>query len=447
MTVRSPRTFSRLMSVILALACSCCSADEPAQQAESAQQAGARNNYRTSHFSVWTDLPAAEAQQLVDRLEDTLTKAESYWKRPQRGSVQCFVARNLEAWHDRELPNPMARLLISRVGGVAVSYPDNDAGGNRSRIVVFAAARPGVAEHESIHAYCGQTFGTTGPTWYREGMAQVMATAQDVEGDDGLLFPADIAECLVNGPTMSLNAVVQSGDNIQKLCDALQAKAVAHEGLVGLVPDSNWNDDDTRSLGDIKATYAWSWLACQFLEHNPNYQSRFRAMGQDYLAKQDTTAFGKWFDPVAPQLKFEYDFMVAHLAPGYRIDLCAWDWNKRWKTLDRCRNVRTKVLAARGFQPTGLLVTAGEVCSVQATGTWTIQKTGTALTSQGNPDGNGQLEAVLLKDYQLSEPFRVGSEGLFTAPQDGQLYLRCRDAWNALSDNDGSLAVVISRAN
>ncbi len=438
---RLPRAFSCLRGVILAAVCLPCLADEPAQPA------GARSNYRTTNFSLWTDLPETEAQQLVDRLETTLNKAEDYWKRPQRGSIQCFVARNLEAWHDRELPNPMARLLISRVGGVAVSYPDNDAGGNRSRIVVFAAARPGVPEHETIHAYCGQTFGTTGPTWYREGMAQVLASDQSAVGEDGLQFPEDIAESLVNGPTMSLNAVVLSGDNIKKLCDSLEAKAVAHVGLVGLVPDSQWNDDDTRSLGDIKATYAWSWLTCQFLEHNPNYQSRFRAMGQEYLVKQDTNAFSKWFDPVAPQLKFEYDFMVNHLSPGYRVDLCAWDWNKRWKSLDRCRNVRTKVLAARGFQPTGLLVTTGEVCSIQAVGTWTIQKQGTALTARGGPDGNGQLEAVLLKDFQLSEPFLLNSDSQFTAPQDGQLYLRCRDAWSALGDNEGSLAVSISRVN
>ena len=47
------------------------------------------------------------------------------------------------------------------------------------KIVVFAAARPGVAEHEVVHAYCGQTFGTTGPLWYREGMAQLLTCGQD----------------------------------------------------------------------------------------------------------------------------------------------------------------------------------------------------------------------------------------------------------------------------
>ena len=44
-------------------------------------------------------------------------------------------------------------------------------------------------------------------------------------------------------------------------------------------------------------------------------------------------------------------------------------------------------------------------------------------------------------------PSRLSPDGHFTAPQDGQLYLRCRDVWSGLSDNEGSLAVAISRAN
>ena len=92
--------------------------------------------------------------------------------------------------------------------------------------------------------------------------------------------------------------------------------------------------------------------------------------------------------------------MLARLAPGYRIDLCAWDWSKRWKTLDRCRSVRAKIHAARGYQPTGLFVTAGQTCAVAGIRNLDHSEGGGALTSQGGPDGCGQLEAVLLKDFQ-----------------------------------------------
>ena len=110
-----------LTGAIVAFLCLLCSGEE------APVNPGARANFRSPNFSVWTDLPEVEAQQLLDRLEAVLAKTERYWARPQRGSIQCYVVRNLDAWHDRELPNPMARLLISRVGGVAVSYPDEDA--------------------------------------------------------------------------------------------------------------------------------------------------------------------------------------------------------------------------------------------------------------------------------------------------------------------------------
>ena len=37
--------------------------------------------------------------------------------------------------------------------------------------------------------------------------------------------------------------------------------------------------------------------------------------------------------------------------------------------------------------------------------------------------------------------YRVGTHGSFKAPVDGDLVLRCRDAWNELADNSGSLKV------
>jgi hypothetical protein len=48
---------------------------------------------------------------------------------------------------------------------------------------------------------------------------------------------------------------------------------------------------------------------------------------------------------------------------------------------------------------------------------------------------------ILFEDYQLSDPFELGSSGEWEAPSDGQLYLRCHDDWNSLADNSGSVTV------
>ncbi len=164
--------------------------------------------------------------------------------------------------------------------------------------------------------------------------------------------------------------MVRGGPHEQQLCDSLDDKAAQHDGLVGLIPTSQWTDENVRSLGHLKDTYAWSWLVCHLLEYNPNYRTRFRTLGQDYLANREDT-FGKLFDPMAKQLAFEYQFTVDHMAPGYRVDLCAWDWDKRFRNLDGCRPIRTKIVAARGYQASGLLVAAGQSYAYSARGTWT----------------------------------------------------------------------------
>ena len=46
---------------------------------------------------------------------------------------------------------------------------------------------------------------------------------------------------------------------------------------------------------------------------------------------------------------------------------------------------------------------------------------------------------ILFNDYELSEPFVIPADGTFTAPGDGQLFLRCEEAWNKLSDNTGKV--------
>ncbi len=171
----------------------------PVSASEPDKEAGGRHSYRSANFNVYTDLPAEEAGQLLVRLEATFHNVSDYWKRPAKGTIQCYVVQNLEAWQDRELPHPMARLFIGRIGGAAIAHRAGSGGQNRNKIVVFAVARAGVAEHEVVHAYCGQTFGTTGPLWYREGMAQLMTS--DGAGSPAMNFPPEILESLTAGQT------------------------------------------------------------------------------------------------------------------------------------------------------------------------------------------------------------------------------------------------------
>lgn len=413
-------------------------------RAEDAAQTGAdRRLYRSGNLALYCDLESGEAEVLLERLDATLRLASDYWKRPCKGTVQCYVARNIDAWHDRELPHPLARIFIGRVGGAAFSHRVPDQSLSQHRILVFAAAREGIAEHEVVHAYCGQTFGGTGPAWYREGMAQLLSCGDPARGAANL--PEFLLDLLRKRPTPSVSAVVQDDQHGQQLGNSLAQQALAQEGLVGLVPDNRWTEDHDRSLERLHDAYAWSWLLCHVLEYNPNYRTRFRTLGHELLTNRDD-AFPRLLGPVLPQLDFEFRFTAERVAPGYRVDLCAWDWSRRCRPLDNHRGVRVRIAAARGYQATGIVVRAGESYAWRAQGTWTIDPDRGATTADGDAHGCGRLEGVVIQNFQLSSPIPLGSAGTFTAPCDGVLYLRCGDQWQGLSDNDGSILVTLTRS-
>ena len=331
----------------------------------------------------------------------------------------------------------MSRLIVDRIGGVTLI--DNVGAGihARKKVIILAAARPGVAEHEVVHAYCGSVFGVTGPAWYREGIAQVFAYAQGEE--PGLHCPPELLPDLTSKQPRPLREVVQESAFTKHLSSSLMNKMNRRQNLVGFIPISDWSENDVKTLDNLKGKYAWSWLACYLLHHNPNYQSRFKSLGQSYLADHKET-FGDLFGPHMDQLSFEYDFTVQHFAPGYRVDLCYWDWDKRFRCATGGRSIRTRVTAARGYQASGLYIKAGESYRIETSGAWSTNAQVTT-DAAGDRHGRGRLEGIVLKNYQLSKPIDLGAKNEFQAPSDGLLYLRCRDDWSQLGDNDGSIVV------
>ncbi len=398
---------------------------------------------RSAHFLLHTDLPQDKATHLLKRMEWTLNEAGDYWRRPAQEMIECYVVDDLRNWTDDALPHPMARLVVDRIGGVTL-LDDSGAGIHaRKKVVILASSLDGVAEHEVIHAYCGVVFGQTGPAWYREGMAQMFTYAHGKTR--GLHCPDNLLADLTGDHPKPICEVVKGSAFTQQLANRLKKKMDRHQDLVGLVPISNWSESDVRELDFLKREYAWSWLACHLLYHNPNYESRFKALGHGYMAHREDTFDTLFTGSVRAQLSFEFDFTVKHFKSGYRVDLCHWDWDKRFRQVAFGRNVRIRIAAARGYQASGLLVTAGDTYRVKTSGTWSTGTGKKATNSGGDIHGDGRLEGIILKDFQLSAPFNVGSATSFQAPCNGQLYLRCCDDWAQLSDNDGSLIVTLGR--
>jgi hypothetical protein len=375
-------------------------------------------------------------------MEATLRVTEQYWGRPLRGAIECYVVHDLDKWHDRNLPHPMARVLIARVGGATVGKHVAADVQHRGRAIVFASTVRGVAEHEVVHAYCGQTFGGMGPDWYKEGMAQ-MLTYRSCLGE-GVHCPPRVLQAVRTSRHRSLRGILTAGAFSRDLSNALNRKANKLEQDSGLIPLEDWSEEDVRCLQKLHQSYSWSWLACHMLDENPNYRTRFRCLGESYLTNRGNRR-SHLFDALASEMEFEFRFMIERLSHGYRADLCSWDWNKRFRPLDARRDVRVTVSAKRGYQPSGLVVESGKRYCYHAEGAWKVSNAAAAVGAEGGKHAWGALEGVIMDDFQLGQPFLLRNRCQFIAPSNGRLYLRCRDQWNQIADNEGELVVVFKR--
>jgi len=194
--------------------------------------------------------------------------------------------------------------------------------------------------------------------------------------------------------------------------------------------------------GDSWQAYAWRWALCHLLANNQNYSSRLKGLGVAMMSGK-SASFEDTYGDVAPHISFEYDQFVKNFSNGYRADLSAWQWDVKPKRLSK-KPATPTILAQRGWQATGALVEKKKSYDVKTVGTWQIAAAGEALTGDGNGEGKGKLIGVIFNDFQLTEPFDLGADANFVAPESGHLFVRCQDSWAELSENSGELEVTIA---
>ncbi len=368
--------------------------DEPGQPRE----------LRSANFYLHTDISERSAYILLDKLETMISLVSQYYGRRPKGIIPCYVVRDMSLWPEDTFEEDAA-IKIAEPAGVTISRRLK----NEVSSIVYSCDDHGVAQHEAVHAYCNQTFGSTGPTWYSEGMAELGnywkqgQLAVDVD-------PAAILH-LRNTPPKHLLDIVAAN----------------------------------QITGDSWQAYQWRWALCHLLAFNPNYSDRFKGLGLALMAEKPGVSFESVYGPVAREISFEYDQFIQHVDNGYRTDLCAWQWDRTFKPVTGKRHVTAKVNAQRGWQASSLRVSANEIYEYAAKGNWKLSDT-TEVDADGDGDGLGKLMGVVMQDFKLSVPFRLGTRGKFKAPQDGDLYLRCGDKWNRIADNDGTIAVHLRRA-
>lgn len=416
------------------------------KKSESAQPAGPRD-FRSANFLVHTDLPEDEAKDLLKRLETMLALISKYWGRPNKQTIEMFVVRDLELWPPDSLEPNGLESIAAQAGITITSGAVNRQTGQlvAAKSRVYAFADRGIPQHEAVHAYCHQTFGRAGPTWYSEGMAEMGHCWR--EGESRVHCLPIVVKYLRSVEPKPLHAIVNSREQ----------------------------------TGDSWQNYTWRWALCHLLANNPNYYDRFRPLGLGILTDQPDATFAQVYGSMSQEIAFEYLFFLQHFDLGYEVTLTAWDWKTKFRHATATLPVTCVIEAKRGWQASRLLVKAGDEFEVTAEGSWSLSADGPELSPfcvelpdqkpvserpatakksatkkntktepledlpsvwrYDSPFKPGQLVGVLFNDYELSEPFAIPAEGSFVALGDGQLFLRCEEAWNRLADNKGKVSL------
>lgn len=370
---------------------------------ESAAPQSGPADYASKNFLMHTDLPPKEANDLLKRMETMLTLISKYWGRPSVGVIECYVVKDLKVWPAGAI-DERGLQSIEEQAGVTLGVTRSQGNSFTSKATVYAVADRGTPLHEAVHAYCIHAFGRTGPVWYAEGMAEMGQYWRE-------------GEISVNAHDVVIQYLQQSEP----------------KELLAIV-------DNTDRTGDSWQNYAWRWALCHLLCNNPNYAARFRPLGLGLLGNAPVS-FEVVYGDMAKEISFEYAQFLEHIENGYRVDLCSWDWKAKFKR-SRSGGLTTSTIdAGHGWQPSRLSVVGDEEYEYSAAGTWTLAKDSDPVGADGQSDGGGRLEGVILKDYELGKPFDLGAYGSFVAPSDGDLYLRCKDNWVGLVDNKGKMSV------
>lgn len=359
---------------------------------------------RSPHYAFMSDVSDREAKVILDKLEVMTILLSKYFGKAPTGIVKGFVVRDLSRWPDGLIDDDYGLEKIRRKEGVCIT---KSLGSTRDA-TLYSYADHGTIQHECTHGFCGMTFGSTGPTWLSEGVAEM-----------GAYWKAGQREVDIDPAVMGY---LQNASPKRKLLEI---------AIPGRTASGAWQD------------YAWRWALVHLLANNPNYENRFKPLAVALMEGRDDVSFRSVYGPVAPNISFEYDLFLQHVGNGYRADLCAWQWNEKFAPLKPDRRLQKTVIAKYGWQASNITVEKGVSYDLAAIGNWKIAQDGSEVSADGDSTGRGKLVGVLLSERKLLEPFEIGARSRWVAPYSGDLYFRCQEDLTKISDNDGEVTVHI----
>ena len=406
--------------------------------AEPSVQTGIRQ-FTGRHITLYTDLPdSTEIAELPRVFDLAVRQWVDFFQQPPDAldswKVTACVMQAEQRFQDRQLIPPG---LPDFLHGIQM--------GNRVWIREQPSAyyRRHLLLHEGTHAVMNHLFGRVGPVWYREGIAELLATHAYRDGVLRLqIFPQQKSD-------------VEHWGRIKIVRDDVQRHGIRSIHQIIDLP--------TRAFLQSEA-YAWTWALQSFLHHRPEYLSLRRSM-LDAMSVSDrhvTETFARDYQARRRRLDLEWNAFVQHLDYGY--DPTFETIQRTDEVVDLPDEVHTLELnVTQPWQSTGLRVAAGDTVDLAARGRYVVareQRDGRWQPWPCEPQGVtieyyqqrplGQLLAAIVPDVidgeePLFDAVGIGRRGSLTSRAGGQLYLRINERADRLRDNAGKLVIKVRR--
>lgn len=294
--------------------------------------------------------------------------------------------------------------------------------------------------HEGTHAFCHFNFGTLGPPWLAEGLAEFLAVHRWKEG--------------------RLEMAARVTDKTQ----------LEYWGRVKLIQEA-WYQGQPKQLAQVMAfppqafpatdAYAWSWAAVSMMSQNPNYSQGFQELVQE-LSAIPTSEWNDRLREALPrsvgQQETEWQVAVREMDYGYDFARSRIQWSTNQAIPGD--ELVVELPADGAWLETDLILETG-AWKVHCEGRYQItieEQTPVMSESPGislayaNGSRLGQVQAAIASpegffqaSSPLTRPVEIGSRTQWQVNQGGRLYLRVNDDPTRLDDNQGTVTVGLKK--
>ena len=386
------------------------------------------------YLELWTDLPAA---LMVDQLPLAFDLAVEQW-------ANYFGVRREDYQQWRVVGYLMGDEAKFQAAGLRPNSLPDFLNGFQSDHEFWVKEQPSnyyrrhLILHEGVHAFMQKHLGGGGPPWYREGIAELLATHRWRDGRLQVrVMPASRDEVPYWGRIKILRSEF-AAERALMLADVVRL-------------------DNADFLENT--AYGWSWGAAAYLDGHPKARRIFRRLRNH--VNDSSMRFTRLLETeLAPQLReFDEQWQLFVVNADYGYDFAAESvMYGAGRPLEAPRQVRLRT--DRGWQSSGVRVEAGQVYLIRGEGQYKIQqKPETMWCESGGVTiryyrgmplgvlmGSVRLDTPRPGLANLCNPMPLGVRRHIRPIDSGTLYLRVNDAPGELSDNSGEITVTIERA-